>query len=84
MNLYLLKQNINNGYDTFDSVVVCAATAEEARMIHPSEDVKEWDGLEGDPCVSYWVSAKDVEVELIGTAVPGLKKGVVTASYNAG
>lgn len=33
MKLYLISQNVNNGYDTYDSAVVCAETEEEARMI---------------------------------------------------
>ena len=39
MKLYKLSQNINNGYDTYDSAVVCAGSEEEARKIHPSEYV---------------------------------------------
>ena len=39
MNLYKVSQNINNGYDTYDSVVVCAESEKEARLIHPSESV---------------------------------------------
>lgn len=30
MNLYLLSQNTNNGYDTYDSMVVIAPSKEEA------------------------------------------------------
>ena len=36
MKLFLLTQNINNEYDTFDSCVVAAEDAETARNIHPS------------------------------------------------
>ena len=35
MNLYLISQNRNNGYDTYDSAVVAAESEEKARMIRP-------------------------------------------------
>jgi len=37
MNIYLLTQDVNNGYDTYDSVVVAAKSPEDAREIHPSK-----------------------------------------------
>jgi hypothetical protein len=43
MNLYKLSQNINEGYDTYDSCVVCAKNENEARMIHPSRFVTHYD-----------------------------------------
>ena len=36
MNLYLISQDVNNGYDTYDSAVVAAETEQEARETHPS------------------------------------------------
>ncbi len=30
-----MSQDLNDGYDTYDSVVVCAENEEEARRIHP-------------------------------------------------
>ncbi len=44
MNLYKLSQNINNGYDTYDSCIVAAETEEEAREIHPSSFVTHYRG----------------------------------------
>lgn len=35
MNIYLISQDHVNGYDTFDSAVVIAASEEDARRIHP-------------------------------------------------
>lgn len=35
MNLYWISQNVVRGYDTYSDAVVCAATPEDARMIHP-------------------------------------------------
>ena len=33
MNLYLLTQNENNGYDTYDSMVVSAENEEDAKYL---------------------------------------------------
>jgi len=79
MNLYLLKQDKNTGWDTYDSAVVCAECDDDARMIHPSG--KEWDGTsEG---WESWCDARDVTILLIGKSnhVP---EGVVCSSFNAG
>tara|TARA_R110002096_G_scaffold250501_1_gene442959 strand:+ start:559 stop:702 length:144 start_codon:yes stop_codon:yes gene_type:complete len=46
MKLFKIYQNINTGYDTFDSAVVVANSAEEAQKIHPcdaSGDFKMYD-----------------------------------------
>jgi len=36
MNIYKISQNVNNGYNTYDSAVVYAKNEEEAKRIHPS------------------------------------------------
>jgi hypothetical protein len=36
MNLYLLTQDANKEYDTFNACIVVADTEEEAKKIHPS------------------------------------------------
>lgn len=80
MNLYRISQDKNDGYDTFDSAVVAAASEEDARMIHPSRS--DWDGkTEG---YDSWAAADDVTVKLVGIAVEGTQPGVVCASFNAG
>ena len=87
MNLYLLEQNVNSEYDTYDSAIVAATTETEAKEIHPSiynkdviysSDLSIWD-WEGD-----WCKPKDVMVTYIGTAKPGTNRGVILASFNAG
>jgi len=35
MNLYLISQDVNDGYDTYDSAVVCSESESDARMMHP-------------------------------------------------
>lgn len=95
MNLYKLTQSVNNGWDTYDSVIVSAETIQDAVRIHPNSfdgEVIRWDernesffrcGAEYQ-CSSWAKDIKDVEVELIGVATPDIKEGVVVASFNAG
>lgn len=73
MKLYKLSQEINNGYDTYDSIIVCAENKEEARKFFFDDDA--------------WVSFDQIdkiEVEYIGEASKDIKKGVILASFNAG
>lgn len=75
----------NNDYDTFDSSVVIANTADEARKIIPSFDgsINE-DGDDG-----MWAKTKDVKVELVGRADEKYLANMhgkvnVISSFNAG
>ncbi len=79
MNLYLLTQNENSGYDTYDSCVVAAENLDQARMIRPS--YPEWDASTSNDWAS---SPENVNVELLGLAVCGTEPGVICASFNAG
>jgi hypothetical protein len=84
MNIYLLTQDINNDYDTYDSVVVSAESEEDARLMHPSGDDKCW-GCEGSEWRGTWVRTDErhlIQVKLIGNS--GVDKGVILASFNAG
>lgn len=80
--LYLLSQNKNNEWDTYDSCVVCAESEDEARKINPNssgEEVKE------DDIYSGWTTPKNVKVEEIGIANDNIVLGsVICASFNAG
>ncbi len=86
MNIYLLKQDINNGYDTYDSAIVSAENEDEARKIHPSFTINAFNRVAWKYSESLgWVSFDDVdkiEVDLVG--VSNVDKGLVLASYNAG
>lgn len=76
MKLWLICQNDNNGYDTFDSAVVAAETEEDARSISPAGTWEnDWD--------SWASSPKTVDCELLGEAKDGNKHGIVVSSYNA-
>jgi hypothetical protein len=98
MKIYKLSQNINNDYDTYDSVVVYAESEDEARLIHPSEfvthsDNNTWYGTYSNNGKEYeidgggWVRRVDVDkikIELIGISNDINESGVILASFNAG
>lgn len=76
MNLYLLTQNENMCYVTYDSIVVCAPSKEAAVKIHPRGG---WNGS------STWASSPAaVTCTLIGKAAETVEPGVVHASFRAG
>ena len=78
MKIYLLTQNENTGYDTYDSCVVCAESPEDAVTITPGYNIfgKPW---------SSWASSKDnVKCQEIGEANEGQIRGVILSSFNAG
>jgi hypothetical protein len=80
MKLYLLKQNDNNNYDTYDSCLVCAENEADARTIDPN-------GNEFKEGARYneWALSKDsITCEEIGEANDKQERGVVIASFNAG
>jgi len=87
MNLYLISQDENNDWDTFDSAVVCAESEEAAMNIHPDGRSELLDkGGWGEGWVGRtWCERPDqVTVKRIGIAEPGIAAGVVCASFNAG
>ena len=76
MKLWKISQDQNDDYDTYDSAVVAADSADAAAHIHPSGET---DGTWG------WVPPEGVTVEYIGEAKDGTRQGVVIcASFNAG
>ena len=80
MKLYLLSQDEHNGYDVYDSIVVCAKNANAARQMHPSaRKDNSW------PNSDSWASIpENVHVEYLGIAGSEIEEGIVLASYNAG
>lgn len=85
MKLYLLEQDKVSGYDTYDSAVVCAASAEEARNMHPSgrswgQDAESWFKW-----ADTWAEPEHVTCTEIGHATSDKAvKCVWCASFNAG
>jgi len=90
MNIYLISQSVNNDYDTFDSAVVVAKSAVEARNINPQRSWGDherlfvnWDDI--GRWTSWCYKPSQVQVEYIGRASVKTKKpGVILASFNAG
>ncbi len=77
MNLYLVSQNENNGYDTFDSFVCSARCEEAARRITPQYS-------EFGDDYSAWCSSPDIPtvVKIGRTHIPEEK--IILASFNVG
>jgi hypothetical protein len=81
MKLYLLAQDDNSNYDTYDSCIVCAENAEDAKTIAPNGNVySEPQGKYSD----WALSADNISCEEIGEANDKQVRGVVLASFNAG
>jgi len=81
MKLWLISQNVNTSYDTYDSAVVAAETEEEAKTMHPQHLFKQYScnqGWDNDT----WCNIKHVKVEYLGET--DKQKGVIIASYHAG
>ena len=96
MNLYLITQDVNTNYDTFDSAVVVASCEDDARLIHPSplysrvkrKFIETESGRSSLEIIllalECWCSYSDVKVKLIGEAIGQKAGSVICASYNAG
>lgn len=83
MKLYLISQNENRGFNTFDSMVVCAESEESAKQILPSPSFS-WDDKSDLDSLGWASSPDNVNVEYIGEASDHLKVGVVCSSFNEG
>jgi hypothetical protein len=80
MNLYLISQDQNQDYDSYDSAVVAAPDEETARNIHPNTYPQPWSNDSG-----TWCRTPDkVTVEYLGIAKEETVTGVICASFNAG
>ncbi len=74
MKLWLISQNHNMDYDTYDSAVIACETEQEAKS-WPVGDT----GTFGS-----WALPEFVSVKYIGEAAPGTERGEICSSYNAG
>ncbi|QIG76182.1 hypothetical protein EVC24_161 [Rhizobium phage RHph_I4] len=82
--LWLIEQEENTGYDTYDSAVVVAASAEMAKLIHPSAYVgANADWSRDGPWAS---SPANVKATYLGicTSTEYEPGDVVCSSFNAG
>ena len=90
--LWKLSQDVNNGYETYDSAVVVSCGHSAASLIHPAGDKIEWNGVDwlwADDKTEFgmddWAKPRQITVQQIGEAGPGLEEGdVICASFNAG
>ena len=81
MKLYLLTQSDNDGYDTYDSCIVCAKDEVDAKNITPTGEgvFRETTGF------SFWAyNASAITCEEIGVANDSQERGVILSSFNAG
>lgn len=92
MRLWLISQDVNTEYDSYDSAVVAAMTREDAAKTYPAEGTI-WDGMwfgelsngrRYEYHDSAWTTPDKVSAELIGIAQDGTQPGVICASFNAG
>lgn len=88
LKLWLLSQDYNTDYDTFDSCVVAAENEHLAKLIPPNfQGMKPLEipkpGTSDWP-VYAWADPDKVTARLIGVAIDGTDTGCVIASFNAG
>lgn len=88
MKLWLLTQNVNTGYDTYDSAVVAAETKEDAVWVHPDK-YNQWDdylckSLNEDWYETWARFPEEVIAFCIGETTTYDAGAVVCASFNAG
>jgi hypothetical protein len=99
MNLYLISQNANDDYDTYDSAVVAAKSESDARTINPCDSVThvadgQWMGTYSGGAnkgKAYkqdghsWVKYSNINIIKVKyLGVTKIKRGVVLSSFNAG
>ena len=84
MKLYLISQDVNDGYDTYDAAVVCAPDEWAARNMYPGDGTviteTQWHGNSWTWCSSV----EQVHARYLGEAEAGAEQGLVLASFNAG
>lgn len=98
MYIWKISQNVNNGYDTYDSAIVYAETENDARSTHPDPNWEDYASYIGDNSNSQdnleelqyarthsWACTHEVQVEYLGEAHWLYETpGVILASFNAG
>lgn len=83
--LYLISQDLNCGYDTYDSAVVVATSEAEAKKIAPGVYFLNSNYLRNDIEHDWVISPKKVTATMIGIANDVIPCGaIICASYNAG
>lgn len=84
MNLYLISQNVNTDWDTYDFAVVAAESASLAQRTYPGVYLpRDWPESSYDD-LDEWTSPANVHVKYIGEAAYDIAAGVICASFKAG
>jgi hypothetical protein len=85
LRLYQLRQSVNTGYDTFNSVIVAAVDKADAITMSPDVyDKKPLPFSREEYHRTTWASQQDVKAEYIGDAAPTVQRGIILASFIAG
>ena len=84
MKLWLISQDKNRDYDTYDSAVVAAESEAAAREMHPGGHTKSVSEMRSVWARAWVADLRLVRVRLIGTAIEGTEAGVICASFSAG
>jgi hypothetical protein len=79
MNIYLISQDKNTRYGSYDSAVVNAKDEHSARLTHPDHERTDWNGDDW----ADWTNSENVKVNLIGVNNLDIAC-VICASFNAG
>lgn len=82
MKLFLISQNENEAWDTYDAAVVCAPDAKTAANMNPQTgQPMNWLSTER----PEWCSGpQKVEVRYLGEACDDIAPGIICASYGGG
>lgn len=95
MKLWLVSQDVNTGYDTYDSMIVAALSEEEAIILDPG-GFREWykeknswlfifaDGRKELDEHDCWALVSDLKCVYLGEANKGIKPGIIITSFHAG
>jgi hypothetical protein len=85
LKLYLVSQDYNRGYDTYDSFVGAFESAEEAQNTHPyGESLDDRNSLFGNGVWVTKIFIGKVKVQYLGEADESVEHGIICSSYNAG
>ena len=93
MKLYLISQNVNNDWDTYDSAVVAAEDELQAAKICPDKyyiwENGCWNfvyssGEKKAETPRSWCEPTDINVVYLGEASKDIESGVILSSFNAG
>ena len=80
MKLYLLSQDENNDYDTYDAFIVCAENEADARTFKPDNTMFNPERDSG----AWTKNESAITCQEIGVANKNQERGVILASFNAG